>query len=236
MTYEEKKTFKEQEEERRREYILEVAERLFARGGFHETSVGDIAKEAGFGVGTLYKYFKDKDELFRHLLEWRMEENFKKVEDAIDAGGSSLEVVERIISIFVDEILGHSDYMMLYLNYIHARPNALHQGSDGSFTCIHERKKQQFERLEEVFRQGIEDGVFTDVPPYYLSGALHGILISTFFTTHFRLGGNWDPIDVKRIVRKIFLEPVLRVSPGNAPGVQGACVQREDPRVCPERK
>jgi AcrR family transcriptional regulator len=236
MSHEERKSYRELEEERRRSYILEVAERLFARGGFHETSVGDIAKEAGFGVGTLYKYFKDKDELFRNLLEWRVEENFRKVEDAIDEGGSSAAVVDRIIDIFVDEILGHSDYMMLYLNYIHARPDALHQDGNGGFSCIHDRKKQQFERLEEVFRQGIEEGVFTDVPPYYLSGALHGILMSTFFTTHFRLGGQWDPDDVKRIVKKIFLEPVLMVSQVEATGVLGASVKREDRQLSLERK
>ncbi|MCU0661569.1 MAG: TetR/AcrR family transcriptional regulator [Myxococcota bacterium] len=215
-------TFKEQEEERRRSYILEVAERLIARGGFHETSVGDIAKEAGFGVGTLYKYFKDKDDLFKALLELRIEENFRTVHDAIDQGGSPLEVIGRVIDMFIDKFLQRSDYMMLYLNYIHPRADSEHQCGKGDLSWIRDRKAEQFARLETVFEQGIEEGLFANVPAHYLAGALHGVLISMFFTTHFRLGGRWDPQEVKRVVRQIFFDPILKGSVASPTGVEQA--------------
>ena len=54
------KSRKEQEDDNRRLYILKTAEKLFAQNGFHETSVSDIARESELGIGTLYKYFKDK--------------------------------------------------------------------------------------------------------------------------------------------------------------------------------
>lgn len=44
--------------------IMEAAERLFVSKRFHEITTDDIAREAKVGKGTIYRYFKDKDELF----------------------------------------------------------------------------------------------------------------------------------------------------------------------------
>jgi AcrR family transcriptional regulator len=50
------------------EKILGVAARLFATHRFHEARMEDIAAAAGVGKGTLYRYFKDKEELYLALL------------------------------------------------------------------------------------------------------------------------------------------------------------------------
>ena len=51
------------------EKILTVAARLFATHRFHEARMEDIAAAAEVGKGTLYRYFKDKEELYLALLE-----------------------------------------------------------------------------------------------------------------------------------------------------------------------
>jgi AcrR family transcriptional regulator len=51
------------------ERILDTAGRLFSSRRFHEVRMEDIAAAAAVGKGTLYRYFKDKDELFLALLE-----------------------------------------------------------------------------------------------------------------------------------------------------------------------
>lgn len=48
----------------KREKIMRAAEALFSRGRFHEVTMEDVARRAGVGKGTLYRYFKDKDDLF----------------------------------------------------------------------------------------------------------------------------------------------------------------------------
>jgi TetR/AcrR family transcriptional regulator, fatty acid metabolism regulator protein len=53
-------------EEKRRQ-ILDAAERVFARKGFHTSRVGDIAAEAGVAHGLLYHYFQSKDELLETI-------------------------------------------------------------------------------------------------------------------------------------------------------------------------
>jgi AcrR family transcriptional regulator len=49
---------------KRRERILESASRLFAGPRFDEVLMEDIARAAGVGKGTLYRYFRDKEELY----------------------------------------------------------------------------------------------------------------------------------------------------------------------------
>jgi TetR/AcrR family fatty acid metabolism transcriptional regulator len=56
----------------KRERILAAAERIFARHGFFAARVSEIAKEAGVADGTIYLYFKSKDDLLISLFENRM--------------------------------------------------------------------------------------------------------------------------------------------------------------------
>ena len=50
--------------DRRPDEILDAALRVFARCGLHKTNLDEVAKEAGISKGTIYLYFKDKEELF----------------------------------------------------------------------------------------------------------------------------------------------------------------------------
>jgi AcrR family transcriptional regulator len=58
----------EQEKSLRRDEILAAAKKVFARNGFHATTIADIAKEAGLAYGSVYWYFDSKDDLFRQLI------------------------------------------------------------------------------------------------------------------------------------------------------------------------
>ncbi len=58
---------KNREKERRRQQIIIAAKKIFSSKGFHKTTMEDIAKKAELSPGTLYLYFKNKDELFASL-------------------------------------------------------------------------------------------------------------------------------------------------------------------------
>src|SRR6185369_17592190 len=57
----------------KRERILDAAVRVFAKSGFYNAKVSQIAHAAGVADGTIYLYFKSKDELLIHLFEDGME-------------------------------------------------------------------------------------------------------------------------------------------------------------------
>lgn len=55
--------------EKKRELILQIARKLFARYGLKKTSVDDIATEARIGKATIYYYFKSKQEIFKDVVD-----------------------------------------------------------------------------------------------------------------------------------------------------------------------
>jgi TetR/AcrR family fatty acid metabolism transcriptional regulator len=69
----------------KRERILSAAERIFAKHGFFAARVSEIAKEAGVADGTIYLYFKSKDDLLISLFESRMSQVNAALEAAIQA-------------------------------------------------------------------------------------------------------------------------------------------------------
>lgn len=70
--------------EERRNQILEAAVAVFARQGFHETRMDDIAKEAGLSKGALYLYYKSKDAIIATLLKYFFTREFKRLRTLIE--------------------------------------------------------------------------------------------------------------------------------------------------------
>ncbi len=58
---------KQRERERRRQQIIVAAKRVFSEKGFSKSTMEDIAREAELSPGTLYLYFKNKDDLYASL-------------------------------------------------------------------------------------------------------------------------------------------------------------------------
>ena len=85
------------------EKILAAAARLFASQHFHEARMEDIAELAEVGKGTLYRYFKDKEELYMALLARaadQMTERLAAVETVSGARAKLEAVVEAILDYF----------------------------------------------------------------------------------------------------------------------------------------
>jgi AcrR family transcriptional regulator len=59
----------DQDKEERRNDILAAAKKVFARKGYHSTTIADIAKAAKLSYGSIYWYFDSKDALFHALME-----------------------------------------------------------------------------------------------------------------------------------------------------------------------
>lgn len=64
-----RRAMSEQDKEERRAEILAAAKKVFARKGYHATTVADIAKAAKLSYGSIYWYFDSKDALFHELME-----------------------------------------------------------------------------------------------------------------------------------------------------------------------
>lgn len=77
--------------------ILEAAARVFARQGFHHSKVADIAREASVADGTIYLYFKNKDDILITLFEERMGLILARLEEALSGATDPLDKLRRFI-------------------------------------------------------------------------------------------------------------------------------------------
>ena len=68
----------------KRRHILEAAVEVFARAGFHKSRVADIAREADVADGTIYLYFKGKDDVLISIFEETMTEMIEAAEAALE--------------------------------------------------------------------------------------------------------------------------------------------------------
>src|SRR6266568_1942145 len=83
--------------EGKRERILDAAIKVFAAEGFYNAKVSQIAHEAGVADGTIYLYFKSKDDLLINLFEDRMERVNANLREAIDTESSAIARLRRIV-------------------------------------------------------------------------------------------------------------------------------------------
>lgn len=82
----------------KRERILDAAERVFARHGFYTARVAEIARDAGVADGTIYLYFKSKDDLLISLFESRME----RVNTELQAKVGEVDTAPEKIRVFLN--------------------------------------------------------------------------------------------------------------------------------------
>src|SRR5690606_11563482 len=85
----------------KRERILVAAERIFARHGFFAAKVSDVAKEAGVADGTIYLYFKSKDDLLISLFERRMQQVNELLRKAVAGIASPRAQLEAFIRTYL---------------------------------------------------------------------------------------------------------------------------------------
>lgn len=97
--------------ERRRKEILEAAYKVFAEKGYHATNIADIAAELNMGHGTFYRYFKNKLDIFSHVLDMVIqrvgqvvsEERPDLTNDIVEYREQSRRIGERLFALFLDD-------------------------------------------------------------------------------------------------------------------------------------
>ncbi|AMV71783.1 TetR family transcriptional regulator [Desulfuromonas sp. DDH964] len=81
-----------------RQAILAAAVELFAARGFERTSIGDLARTAGIGKGTIYGYFRTKEEIFLAFCEDELDFIFRSLAEESDPAAP---LVDRLLNLFL---------------------------------------------------------------------------------------------------------------------------------------
>jgi TetR/AcrR family fatty acid metabolism transcriptional regulator len=95
--------------EGKRERILDAAVKVFAAEGFYNAKVSQIAQAAGVADGTIYLYFKSKDDLLINLFEDRMERVNANLREAISTASSAVDRLRRIVKLHLELVEQNRD-------------------------------------------------------------------------------------------------------------------------------
>lgn len=159
---------KEREKERRRQQIIVAAKRVFSQKGLSGTTMEDIAKESELSPGTLYLYFKNKEELYAslslrilHFLSIRVAQVIKEHD------GSPSEKLDRLIEAMYEV---YEFDPMVIINMFHLQSSeTLKNLSPELLTEIKTLSKKALAHIAGIFAEGIEQGVFIDRHPTALA-------------------------------------------------------------------
>jgi AcrR family transcriptional regulator len=161
-----------------RKEILLAAEKLFAAKGFFPTTMSEIAQEAQFGTGTLYKYFKSKEDLYFTLIDEKTDEINGPVKAELSKKMSAIERIKKILRIQFEFIERNRNFFRIYVS---ERSRFEWTVKDDLGKGIHEKMVAYIHLLAQVMKQGIKEGTFKPKDPMDLAHALVGIVNSFVF-------------------------------------------------------
>ncbi len=160
----------------KRERILRAAIRVFARKGFYATRVSEIAKAAGVADGTIYLYFKNKDDVLISIFEDRIGRLIEVIRDVAQREGSVEDRIRAIVELQLGLLEGSRDLAEVITVNLRQSSRLLKQYAAPSFTTY-------LDSVAGILADGQRDGAIRDdVSPRTMArtlwGALDGILLT----------------------------------------------------------
>jgi len=188
--------------ERRKNQILDVASLIFSKEGFAKANTDEIAKAANLGKGTIYRYFKNKKELFLSVVDRGLD----KLKDAI------LMEVEKTD----DPLKKIENAMKTYLSFFEKNRNLIG-------ILIHEQSsfqkriaKRYFEhyygnvdRIKQTFKAGMDQDLIKGMDIESVISVYTSMLNGLIYMWQIE-GKKYRLIDKVPIVTKIFLTGIIK--------------------------
>jgi AcrR family transcriptional regulator len=157
----------------RRQVIMHEAERLFTSRRFHEVTLDEVAAAAHVGKGTIYRYFKDKDDLFFQVATSGFEELCSVIQTRVPGEGTFIEKLNRACR----EIGGFFGARRQMMRMMQGEAGRM-QSARGQLKKEWNARREHLLRLvANIFEEGIAQGAIrTDIPADVIAGFLLGML------------------------------------------------------------
>jgi len=164
---------KEREFRFRRAEILDEAEKIFALKGFHETTMAEIARSAGFATGSLYQFFDGKEDLYSTMMTEKLGLMFAEIEAAVGRGRDTMGKLRALVAShfkFVEENTGFYRLLM--------------RGEGISYSDGHSNLRDQIiqhfvdhvDFIDRLIREGVRQNLFKSTNTRSMAYSLMGIM------------------------------------------------------------
>lgn len=156
-----------------RQSLFESAAGIFTRKGYHKTTVEEIAAAIGVSKGTIYYYFKNKEELYLAIIREGVDLFYGQLAKAAESTAGPQDKIRKLIRghfIFCEK---ENDLVFLFLKEMGS--------TDFSRDILANMLAKCLQVYREVIEEGIAEGVFRPVDPEIITSALFGMLTITAF-------------------------------------------------------
>ena len=137
----------------KRESILRAATRVFARNGYFNSKVADIARAAGVADGTVYLYFKSKEEILHSIFDQNMAEAIAADRKLINKLRDPREKLRRIATLHLERLGADRDLAVVFQVELRGSTKFMEEFSAAGFA-------EYLGLLRTIFEEGQRAGVF----------------------------------------------------------------------------
>ena len=131
--------------------ILEAAVKVFAEQGFFQSTISMIAKEAGVADGTIYLYFKNKEDIIVQIFSYKAKLVFDRFREEVDKADNAVDKLRNLVRRHLEEFQRDRDMAVVYYS-------ETHQKIRPADNQIKEMSKMYMDIISEIVEQGQEEG------------------------------------------------------------------------------
>lgn len=194
-------TRKEKEHLFRRQEIMETAERLFGQKGFFKTTMMEIAQQSQFAIGTLYQFFKSKEEIYCSLLEEKANQFFNFVRNRVESA-QGLDKIRALTLARLEFAQRNMNFFKIFL----AERIYFEWDIKAEFgEKIHYLYLSFIDYVTDLMGELVEKGLLKNVNPRDLAISLIGMTNSMLFQM-FLESSEWDLEGKALLITELFLE------------------------------
>ena len=181
--------------------ILEAAVKVFARQGFHQSTVAQIAKEAGVADGTIYLYFKNKDDILVQFFSLRAKQVFESFREEVDRAETSADKLRNLVRRHLAEFQRDRDGAVVY-------QVETHQNSRLVETQIKEMSKMYRDLISEIVEKGQQEGsirkdLYVGLVKRFIIGAVDEVI-----NTWLHSNGEYDLVSMADPLVELFIKGI----------------------------
>jgi len=188
--------------ERRKNQILGAASLIFSKEGFAKANTDEIANAANLGKGTIYRYFKNKRELFLSVVDRGLDKLKNAILTEIEKTEDPLKKIENAIKTYLSFFEKNSNLIGVL---IHEQSSFQKRIAKRYF----EHYYGNVDRIKQTFKAGIEQGLIKDMDIDSVISVYTSMLNGLIYMWQIE-GGKYRLIDKAPIVTKIFLAGIIK--------------------------
>jgi TetR/AcrR family transcriptional regulator len=156
-----------------REHLLDAAEQVFGRKGFHAATLKEVAERAEFSVGAIYGFFEGKDDLFAQVLERQGDALLLRQQEAVAGARSALDKLHRLVEVQLDYFRERPDFYRLFQRELGGATWSLRASLNEQG---YERYRAVLEFEAVIFAEGVAAGDLRAEDPEVLAALFSGLM------------------------------------------------------------